>query len=71
MNMPGFAAEASLHDPGQPYRALRIVDRGGPRVMPQLRPVGIGFCMSTCEPDDWQCLFDCLAVERDPFRRFP
>jgi hypothetical protein len=73
MSMAGFTAEASLWNTSQCHHVVGMVDpvAVGQRVMPQLRPIGIGACMGTCAPDDWQCLFDCLAFERDPFRRFP
>ena len=71
MNIPRFTAECSLDDTGQHYRVARIVDSVpiGQGVMPQLFP--IGFCMAGCGRGDFQCLFDCLGFERDPFRPFP
>ncbi len=66
-NMPGFTAEASLYDTNQHYHVAGIVTAVaiGQGVMPQLFP--IGFCMRHCGPNDWQCLFDCLAFERGPY----
>jgi hypothetical protein len=73
MNMPGFTAVASLYKTSGHYGfagtlAALAAGRG---VVAQLRPVGIGSCMARCRPGDWQCLFDCLGFERDPFRPFP
>jgi hypothetical protein len=75
MRLPELAPGASrgtLTRPSMtgPYRTP-VGEGAQPRgIRAQARLFGIGFCMSACG-NDAQCLFDCLAFERAPFRPFP
>jgi hypothetical protein len=66
MNLPGFAAEASVYPSHGHYR---VVGTGGAmasnhqRVMPQLPPTG--FCMANCDAESdplsrQACMFNCF-----------
>ena len=61
MKIPGFTAESSLYETSRVYHKTRI-DRSlvaTEMVLPQL-PKSTGFCMADCDPNDYQCLFDCM-----------
>ncbi len=69
MTIPRFSAQIALRDHG--ISSNDILNGGGDagRTIRQTFP--IGSCMARCAPDDFECLFDCLAPERGPFRSYP